>query len=212
MLTRNKNLLIVLLSLLLLSCGKTHRSQQVEIEGMEEFREGDLVLRCGSGAESRVVTTASQAPFSHIGILHYDSISKGWMVVHAVPGESAKGEPEFIKAEAIDKFYGSDRAISGAWLRVRCSDEDASRAANYALDKERQRVEFDNDYSLSDTTQLYCTELVWRAYGQQGIDISGGGRSDAPQFICSDGECIFPSHIVNSETTLFIKYFKTKES
>ncbi len=189
----------MLFSLLLFSCGNSHRTQ-IEIEGAEEFREGDLVLRCGSGMESRAVTTASQAPFSHIGILHYDSISQGWMVVHAVPGESAKGEPEYIKAEAIDKFFSPERAIKGAWLRIRCGDEDAQRAAQYALDKERQRVEFDNDYSLSDTTRLYCTELVWRAYSRQGIDISGGKRSDVPQFICIDGECIFPSHIIKKET------------
>ncbi len=195
---------------LLLSCGTDLRSQVV-VEGMEDFREGDLVLRCGSGAESHAVTTASNAPFSHIGILHYDTLALGWMVVHAVPGESADGEPEFIKAEPLDQFFRPDRAVSGAWLRILCSDETARLATLYSLDKARQRVMFDNDYSLSDTTQLYCTELVWRAYSRQGVDISGGQRSEVPLLFCREGECIFPSHIVNNETTLFIKHFKTKE-
>ncbi len=201
---------LLFLLLLLLSCGTDH-GVQVVVEGTEQFREGDLVLRCGSGMESHAVTTASQAPFSHIGILHRDSHAGRWLVVHAVPGESADGEPEFLKAEPIDQFFRPDRAVSGAWLRVRCPDEAAQMAARYALDKVRQRVLFDNDYSLGDTTQLYCTELVWRAYSQQGIDISGGRRSDVPQLFCREGECIFPSDIANNKTTLFVKHFKTKE-
>ncbi len=200
----------LLFLLLLLSCGTNH-GKQVEVEGMEEFREGDLVLRCGRGAESRAVTAASSAPFSHIGILHFDSLSAEWIVIHAVPGENVEGEPELIKKECIDAFFRPDRAKSGGWLRIQCSNEAAAQAARYALLKEQQRVAFDNDYSLEDTVQLYCTELVWRAYGSQDIDISSGSRSEAPRVFCSDGACIFPSDIVNSETTLFIKHFKTKD-
>ncbi len=211
---RNRNHLAALptlvLILLLLSCG-TNRGPHVVVEGMDEFRDGDLVLRCGCGTESRAVTTVSRAPFSHIGILHYDTLSQRWLVVHAVPGESAAGEPEYIKAEPIELFFRPDRAINGAWLRIQCSDEIALRAAQYALNKARQKVVFDNEYSLSDSTQLYCTELVWRAYGEQGIDISGGKRSNVPQVFCRDGTCIFPSDIVDSKTSLFIKHFKSKK-
>ena len=100
--------LLLLTALLLCGCAEHH--DIVEVTGQEDFREGDLVLRCGYGAESKVVTEASQSIYSHIGILHYDTPSAQWQVLHAVPGEAEKGEPEWLKAESISEFYSFDRA------------------------------------------------------------------------------------------------------
>ena len=66
-------------------------------------------------------------------------------------------------------------------------------------------------YQLSDTTSLYCTELVWRAYLHQGIDLSDGQRHDVPLMVSGDGECIFPSDIEESEQVLYVKPLKTKQ-
>lgn len=173
----------------------------------EEWREGDLVLRCGYGMESRAVTERSRSIYSHIGIVHYDTAQGEWQVIHAVPGED---EPEFVKAEPVNLFYRSDRARNGAWLRIDCSDSIAREAAQYALAKVKDQYIFDNDYLLADSSQLYCTELVWRAYNQQDMDITSGNRHSAPSFFCKEGECIFPNDIERSETTLFVKPFKTK--
>lgn len=189
-------------SLCLLGCS---RQQQVCFTA-DEWREGDLVLRCGYGLESKAVSTQSRSLYSHIGLLHYDSLQGEWQVVHAVPAED---EPEYVKAEPVTLFFSPARAQRGAWLRVDCSDEVAKKAADYALEKEKQQVLFDNDYSLDDSTQIYCTELVWRAYGAQGIDISGGRRHPAPTFFCKEGEGIFPIDIEQSETTLFVKHFNS---
>lgn len=187
-------------SLCLLGCVR----QQVVHYETDGWREGDLVLRSGYGVESRAVMTQGSSHYSHVGLLHYDSLKDEWMVVHAVPGEE---EPEYIKAEPLSLFFSPDRSRRGAWLRVDCNEETASKAVQYALDKVAQQVLFDNDYSLADTTQLYCTELVWRAFLAQGVDISGGHRHTAPIFFCKEGEGIFPSDIEQSETTLFVKHF-----
>lgn len=201
--------LLLPLALLLNACAERHET--VVLTGHEAFREGDLVFRCGSGAESRMVTEASRSSYSHIGILHYDSLTARWMVVHAVPGEAEAGEPEYLKSEPIEEFYAADRAFQGAWARVDCADSIAAEAARYALQKVAERVEFDNDYQLSDTMQLYCTELIWQAYLHQGIDLSDQQRHDVPLFVCKDGECIFPSDIEKSTKTIYVKPFKTKE-
>lgn len=196
-------LLMAGLIVCLASCNRS--KEQVPYEpAQSEWREGDIVLRCGYGYESRAVTQRSRANYSHVGILHFDSLSNEWQVVHAVPAED---EPEYVKAEAVSIFFSPERAGKGAWLRVHCSDEQARAATTYALRKAAEKVLFDNDYSLEDTTQLYCTELVWRAYQTQGIDVSGGGRLEAPVFLCKDGEGIFPSHIEKSGTTRFVKPF-----
>ena len=86
-----KSLKFILLIVFVL-CGCAEHHEVVVLTGQEAFREGDLVLRCGYGAESRVVTEASSSIYSHIGILHYDTLTAQWMVVHAVPGEAEKGQ------------------------------------------------------------------------------------------------------------------------
>ena len=194
---------------LLSACADNRTS--VVLTGEEAFREGDLVLRGGCGAESRVVMDASQSLYSHVGILHRDSSEGEWMVIHAVPGEAERGEPEYVKCESLPSFYAAERAVSGAWMRVNCADSIAAAASRYALRKMREQVEFDNDYQLSDTMQLYCTELVWQAYLQQGIDVSDGHRHDVPTLVSKDGECIFPSDIAESSKILYVKPFKTQQ-
>ena len=199
---------LVLLSILMVGC--TMRHETVVLTGQEDFREGDLIFRCGYGAESKVVTAASQSVYSHIGLLHYDEASGEWMAVHAVPGEAPAGEKEVLKAEPLHEFFASERAEKGAWARVNCSDSVAAAAVAYALDKVAQQVEFDNDYSLGDTTSLYCTELVWRSYRSVGIDVSSGLRHEVPHLFSSEGECILPSDIEMSKTTQYVKPLKTK--
>ena len=199
--------ILLLAALLLVGCAGQHEA--VVLTGEEDFREGDLVLRCGYGAESRVVTETSQSIYSHIGILHYDTLTAQWNVVHAVPGEAEKGEPEYLKCEPLTDFYAPDRAVRGAWMRVDCPDSIAANAVRYALQKVGEGVEFDNDYLLSDTTQIYCTELVWQAYQHQGIDLSDQLRHEVPTLFSQDGECIFPCDIEKSSKIKYVQSFKT---
>lgn len=196
--------------LLLMLCGCDASRERVVLTGTEDFREGDLVLRCGWGVESQAVTESSRSVYSHVGILHYDSVACQWRVLHAVPDEAERGEPEYLKCEALTDFYAPERAKCGAWMRVGCPDSMAMAAASYALRKVNEKVLFDNDYLLSDTTRLYCTELVWQAYLHQGLDISDGHRHDVPLLFSKDGECIFPVDIEESAKILFVQPFKTK--
>lgn len=192
---------------LLCACkARPHSAEVLYHDAEPEWREGDIVFRNGLGAESRAVTITSHGHYSHVGLLHHDSIS-GWQVVHAVPGED---DPEYLKAEPVAVFFDSYRAQSGAWARIDCSDSIAAVAVWYALEKVEQRVLFDNDYLLDDTTQLYCTELVWHSYLSQGIDITDGQRHSVITLVSDEGECIFPDNIEKSRTTLFVKPLKTK--
>lgn len=199
--------LILISSVLLSACSGKQTSVAIDLSDSTQWREGDIALRCGWGMESRAVTAKGQSTYSHAGMLHYDSTNGIWQVLHAVPGED---EPEYLKAEPLSVFYCHERARAGAWLRVDCSDSIARQATQYALWKIEQHVLFDNDYLLEDTTMLYCTELVWRGYQTAGIDVSGGNRHDVTRFFCTEGECIFPSDLEKSNTTLYVKPLKNK--
>lgn len=200
--------LFLLEAMIAIGCAKSREA--VSLDGLESFREGDLVLRCGYGAESHIVSETSNSNYSHIGILHFDVGKSQWMVVHAVPGEAENGEPEWLKAEPIADFFAPDRAIRGAWMRVDCPDSIAEAATRYALQKVAKRVEFDNDYLLSDTTRLYCTELVWQAFLHQGLDISDQRRHNMSTLFSEDGECIFPRDIEMSSKILYVQPLNSK--
>lgn len=197
----------LLLTMMLSGCEK--HGSRVVVDGTEDFRDGDLVMRCGFGLESKIVKMLSGSDYSHIGILRYDGERGEWTVVHAVPGEAPKGEKELVKVEPLAEYLARDKAGCGAWMRIECGDSTAARAAEYAMKKVEEGVEFDNDYKLSDTSRMYCTELVWQAYLHQGIDISGGGRNETMKPIDENNEYLYPKDIEISKLTLFVKPFKT---
>lgn len=200
--------LFVLMCTILPACsGKQKPVEIIDLSDSIEWRDGDIALRCGWGMESRAVTTKGHSTYSHSGLLHYNSQSWTWEVIHAVPSED---NPEYLKAEPLSVFYGKERAKCGAWLRVDCSDSIAHQAVEYALRKVNEKILFDNAYLLEDTTTLYCTELIWRSFLTVGIDVSGGNRHSAPRLICAEEECIFPSDLEKSVTTLYVKPLKFK--
>lgn len=191
----------------MLSCtnGATH-DVQVVID-TSELRSGDLLFRNGNGVESRFVTGVSGGEYSHIAFAYKSGA--GWMAVHAVPGETENAKDiDTLKSEPIELFFHHERARSGAIARVRCTDETALKAAEYAIDKVKRGFAFDHSYSLDDTTEYYCTELIYRAYLTQGIDLAEERRHELPM-PGTEGYFIFPSDILSSKHMLHIKQLET---
>lgn len=171
------------------------------------LRDGDLLFRLGNGPESRLVTTASQGVYSHVGIA--TKVGSQWMAVHAVPGENEdRNGPDTLKCEPVAEFFRPGRAVAGAVARIACSDSIAHAAAVYALEKVRARVLFDHHYRMTDTAELYCTELVWLAYLHQGIDLTGRQES-VGSFPASGERYIFPSDLQNGPAVDYLREFCT---
>lgn len=189
-----------------LGCGGLSSKEYLAIDS-SELRTGDLLLRMGLGGESYTVQMMSRGDYSHVGLaLQTDS---GWMVVHAVPGEAAEGEEEWLKCESINKYYDRDHAQDGCIARVMCSDSVARQATAYALAKQQARVLFDNDYSADDSTFLYCTELVWRAYRSVGIDLIENRRHDLLVGPAKD-PVMYPEDVLCSKHVKMIRLFEVK--
>ena len=177
------------------SCTKHHRGEPVSID-TTAVREGDLVFRCGLGMESKLVTSLSKGDYSHVGMLHRDSV-QGWMVVHAVPYEHSEEERvDRVKCEPVDSFFSVMRACAGRTYRIDCPDSVATAAVVYALRKVSEGVEFDYDYDTEDSTSLYCTELVWRSYLSAGINLVPEPDHPHPMHP-SEASIIFPSDFIN---------------
>ncbi len=186
----------------LVGCQK-QRTEEWTVD-TSRFRNGDIILRCGFGMESKTVTLYSGGEYSHIGLLYQKEGM--WYVVHAVPGETEdKDEPEYLKCEPIEEFLREDRAVRAAWGRIDCEDEVAKRAAEYALEKVRRKVLFDNDYVIEDTTEFYCSELVWQSYLHQGIDIAQNRGTHRTPAALKTEYCIYPRDIETDNHTVFIE-------
>ncbi len=199
----NALMLSAVLCTLMAACSKSaNTTERVQYDTVG-LRNGDLLFRNGCGYESHVVTNMSAGDYSHIGIAY--RTEEGWCVIHAVPGEAEEGEPEVLKCESIAEFYRCDRAKAGACARVHCADSLADAAARHAMRLVERRVEFDNDYDLEDSSQLYCTELVRLVYADCGVDLCEERRHKAP--IIAKGEVIYPEDIWKSPFIIQKKEF-----
>ena len=189
--------LLLFLALLIgaMSCSNHAKSRIQVMFDTTGLRNGDLLFRNGIGYESRVVTGLSDGKFSHIGIAYHDG--RQWNVIHAVPGENEKDEPEYLKCEPIEEFYSRFRAKLGGSARVSCSDSVANIVAERALQIVNSKVVFDNNYDIDDTTELYCTELVRLVYLAQHIDLCEDRWHRIP-IINTKAHVIFPEDIWNS--------------
>ena len=197
-------LMLALLCLFALGCLRNPDSGGKIREDLplQELHDGDLLFRCGISTESQTVVNLdrNQGPYSHIGIAINEDGT--WKVVHAVPGEN-HGGVDRVKAEPVDSFFLTTRAVHGAAMRLEgCDEKLAQQAAQWALSK--KGVIFDDRYDWNDSTQLYCTELVQLAYEKAGIDLRGNRITHVtlPFF---EGDIVFPSDIQRNDSlkTLF---------
>lgn len=169
---------------------------------LNQLRDGDLVFRSGVSIESHAVMDMdkNQGKYSHIGIAINDGGK--WCVVHAVPGENVDGVDR-VKIEPIDTFFLTTRAMHGAIMRPnQCDMQQAKQAARAA--KACLGVEFDDRYDWNDSTRLYCTELVQRAYESVGVNLRGN-RVTHVSLPFFKGDIVFPSDIQHNDslTTIF---------
>ncbi|MDR2839754.1 MAG: hypothetical protein LBV75_00590 [Paludibacter sp.] len=198
------NFLVITVAIFLL-CACQHR-ETTRLSDMA-FAEGDLVFRRGNGVKSRAVLHAdSSGVYSHSGmIVLHDS---AFMVVHITPGERAQGDTaDVIKMETPQQFFASQRAKHGAVYRLKNDSLNISKkAAQEILRLWKKSITFDHDYNLDDSTQMYCTELIYYAYSLAGKDITDGKRSkmNAPMY---SGTYIFPSDIYKNSNLILINKF-----
>ena len=87
-----------------------------------------------------------------------------------VPGEpDYEGEPDRVKIENVQEFFGKEKAVAGALMRFTEDSLVAIKAARKAIEVCDRRTLFDHTYNLEDSTAMYCTELVYFVYKYAGV-------------------------------------------
>ena len=179
----------------MLACSDTDRMQSGTILPDDvELKAGDVVFRRGSGFTSQAVLLAEKGgAYSHTGIV-VDSAGV-LMIVQAVPGEpDCEGDEDRVKMERPEVFFHPMRAQQGAVYRHVDSCA-AQQAAIRALQTYQRHPLFDHDYDDTDTTSLYCTELVVHAYSQTTSPLKDV-RHQHLHLVGFEADCILPSDVL----------------
>ncbi len=162
------------------------------------FLSGDLLFRRGRSLTSRaVLATDRESEYSHVGMIQ---VSEGQIwVIHTVPPD-ASGTGGGAIMEPIVDFLAPDKASAAALYRPSTPPTGtAASAARTAQKFAQAHVAFDSAFNLKDHRELYCTELVWRAYLTAGIDLAG---SEPIQ------KYLLPSHLQRSPALRLIQEFR----
>ena len=158
---------------------------------------GDLIFRQGRSFTSHLVLLAdTQSAYSHVGLLFVDG--SDILVIHAAPGESA-GDSAPVRVEPLMSFIDAQHASAISIRRLEHSRARyyAKQAAEAAYFYAGVPLSFDARFDLESKDQVYCTELVWRAYLEAGIDLVEGvfDRLETP---FGAGDYLLPSSLLNS--------------
>ena len=161
------------------------------------LRPGDIILRRGRDAVSAVVLTAdSGSRYSHVGIIV--PLGRLLGVAHALPEDATHPEGRVL-VEPIGEFLSPEKASELAVYRLRehPDEETAGQASRLALRYVRERRSFDGDFDLETPEKLYCSELVWRAFQEAGIDLLDG-RFSRLTLPLRSGDFVLPSSFTTS--------------
>ena len=137
---------------------------------------GDVVFRRTDGLLGTLVTETDRASeYSHVGIIV--SADTDTAIVHADPSSELPGGGHVVRA-SLNSFVNDSNVAGFAVFRLRNRSAFAvARAIEWAVDQARRQVPFDGGLNLADTSKLYCTELVWRAYQRGGVTLVEPSRN-----------------------------------
>jgi hypothetical protein len=165
-----------------------------------DFVSGDLLFRRGRSLISRAVLTVDRGTgYSHVGLV---SVVGGQVwVLHAAPARGT--EPGGAIAEPLASFLAPGKASAAALYRLR-SPLAAPAAERVAWGFVRARIPFDSAFDLSTPERLYCTEMVWRAYREAGVDLAPLQRARGEKYL-------LPSRLASSPYLQRIREFSEEE-
>ncbi len=132
------------------------------------LEEGDIILRRGEGFVSSVINNLNEADYqiSHCAILvKNDSVN--WNVIHTVSSELSNVDG--VQTERLDRFTAESVENTIVVLRYKADKQKRTEIANRARYYLTRKIGFDNSFDIADTTEFYCTELVYRVF----LDVFG---------------------------------------
>lgn len=127
------------------------------------LQDGDIIIRKGFGYVSNKIADILNEPYnvSHCGVIYRPTPIAMPVVIHSV--SSTLSDIDGVQRCNIQKFAHESEANS--IIVVRYKDTAQHSAKIIATEAQRlllRNLPFDNSFDLTDSSKIYCTELVWK--------------------------------------------------
>lgn len=132
-------------------------SQNTAVDDFE-FQAGDIILQALNSSQCQAIREATGNYYSHCGIVLED---KGKLIVYEAVGP--------VKKSKLKKF--TTNGINGHYVVLRLIQKEKFNpisAKSYCSQELGKSYDW---YFNWDDTEIYCSELVWKAYKATGIEI-----------------------------------------
>ena len=147
---------------------------QLSHEEYELLQPGDIILRQGFGVGSQAISEFlnENIKVSHVALLSQNAQSH-WQVIQSVSQNVS--DFDGMQAQYLSEFIRESQTNS--LVVVRFKGFNANPGLNHRFEQAvlsylKQQVPFDHSSSLTDSTQFFCSELIWRLFlNEAGVDI-----------------------------------------
>jgi len=135
------------------------------------INDGDIILRHGFGLVSDMIVKVLDEEYdlSHCALVRITD--KSYKVIHSV--SRSLSDYDGVQEQSLPSFIRESHENSIIIVRLKANNPahnaQVSDRAQYYLD---QKIPFDNAFDITDTSEFYCTELLWKSIlDVTGIDI-----------------------------------------
>jgi len=126
------------------------------------IQEGDILLRQGQGPLSTHIVRFmdENRSLSHCGIVC--NYNNKLTVIHCISKELSGIDG--VQTQSLHDFFADVADSNIAIVRPKLDSIQRSNFVNHAKRYLTKQVKFDNNFNFKDTSQLYCSELVYYSY------------------------------------------------
>jgi hypothetical protein len=128
-----------------------------------EYQNGDMILQTNTSGQGLAVQLATKSKYTHIGIIFKENDE--WMVYEAVQPVQKIALNHFI-ARGENKHYTILRLKNDSLVKLDAITQNMKNYLNKQIDKN-----YDWVFNWSES-EMYCSELVYKAYLKAGISIA----------------------------------------
>lgn len=143
-------------------------------EELAQIRSGDIILRHGYGMVSDMIVAKLKENYdlSHCAIVCRDGDSL--FVIHSV--SSSLSNIDGVQSQEINSFIRESQYNSVVVVRYKNKgNKDQACLCEKARDYLKKGIPFDNAFNIKDSSEFYCTELLWKAIlNEYQVDILEG--------------------------------------
>ncbi len=128
-----------------------------------QLQTGDIILRRGYGLVSNFILRAMNEKYkvTHLGVvINQENELK---VAHAL--SSSVSDQDGLRFQSFDNFVGLSHDSTLIISRLKSIDSINQQKVLQQLNHYKEmQLPFDNKFDYKDTTEHYCSELIWRIY------------------------------------------------